>query len=303
LTKDPALARTAAAWNELNTTSDSAYWMHIPGVTELVNRKVNGSPTLAWYTRQVEQRATPFGRVLAFGDGYGMAAEAIQTRRDTTEVVYLNVCPGEERRFRDVMSLVRADIPLQFVQADANAFPFETLGTFDTIIDVGAFHHFRRLGPIFAQLNRALRPEGRLYVDEYVGPSRYHFGRAAMRHVNRILRELPAELVRSRQSVRRRDYLDLWRRGPDPSEGIRSTQLDRALHRHFTPLEILPYGGTVLQPLFLATLLDPPRLDIAAWHRQPAGRETAVRLWDEEEQEIARGALRSDYAFYVLTWR
>jgi SAM-dependent methyltransferase len=296
-------AKTSRYWDETDTSLAAEYWMNIETVRNLVRERVTGSSQMTWFTRQVRTRETPFGRVLAFGDGYGMAAEAVQEKRDSTEVISFNISAEEGERFLAVMKQVGAQIPYRFVLGDANRFDFSRLGRFDTIIDVGAFHHFERLERILPALHEALAPDGRLYVDEYVGPSKYRFSSRVIELINARLAGLPESLVACRRKVSPGDFRDLWRRCPDPSEGIRSAELDRLLRRHFSVVQRTPYGGTLLQPFFLTSHLDPCRLRIANWHSTPDGRSAAAQLVRLELELMSAQTLGSDYCYYVLARR
>ena len=50
------------------------------------------------------------------------------------------------------MHLVNAEIPCHFIKSDANKYDYLKLGNFDTIIDIGAFHHFRKFNFYFFKI-------------------------------------------------------------------------------------------------------------------------------------------------------
>jgi SAM-dependent methyltransferase len=299
--KDGDRQATAEFWDKTETALAPEYWANLQTIRSLVQERVTGSPDLAWFTKKVLERSTPFGRTLTFGDGHGMAAEAFQKRRDTSEIIAINVSAGEGKRFRATMELVAMDKPHRFVQADANTFAYQQLGLFDTIIDVGAFHHFEKFEIAFPRINEILKKDGRLYVDEFVGPTKYRFHKEVVAVINEWLRTLPASLIADRRPVTQADFIDLWKRGPDPSECVRSGDLDKALRDNFRLLECDEVGATLLQPFFLTSHLSPCRLNIANWHRAPEGREAAARLVKQEEDLLKKGVLTADYRYYVFT--
>ncbi|HNX98456.1 MAG TPA: class I SAM-dependent methyltransferase, partial [Candidatus Aminicenantes bacterium] len=178
------IQRVAEFWDGVDTATCPEYWGNFPVVRRATNVRVAGSPDTTWFTRRILEREERFGRVLTFGDGYGMAAEAFQRRHDTDEIVYLNVSGGEGRRFAQRLADVDYRGAQAFVQDDANTMDYLGLGPFDTIIDVGTFHHLFAFERIFPLLQRILKPGGVLYVDEYVGPTRYHFTRPVIDWVN-----------------------------------------------------------------------------------------------------------------------
>jgi len=297
------IQRVAEFWDGVDTATCAEYWGNFPMVRRAINARVAGSPDTTWFTRQILARTGRFGRVLTFGDGYGMAAEAYQRRHDTDEIVYLNVSSGEGRRFAQRLADVDYRGARAFVQGDANTLDYLSLGMFDTIIDVGTFHHLFAFELIFPQLHRILKPGGILYVDEFVGPTRYHFTRPVIDWVNRQLRDLPASLVKSRRRVRQGDYVEMLTGGNDPSECVRSGELQRALLDAFRVLSVDDMGGTLLQPLFLTSNLRQCRLNIGNWHETPDGEAELARLVAEETEWIRTGRVSSDYRNYVFTRR
>ncbi len=301
--KAGGLKATAGFWDTTETALAPEYWWNIRTIRDLVHTRLTGSPDLTWFTKQILERTAPFGRVLTFGDGYGMAGEAFQRRRDISEIVSVNLSAGEGKRFSETMERIAMDRPYRFVQADANTYDYGPLGRFDTIIDVGSFHHLEKFEAAFPRINEALEAAGRMYIDEFVGPTKYRFSARVVEIINEWLRRLPPNLVASSRRVTRGDFIDLWKKCPDPSECVRSGELDQALRDHFRLLSCEDVGGTLLQPFFLTSYLSPCRLNIANWHHAPEGKEWAARLVREEEELLKENEITSDYRYYIFTRR
>jgi SAM-dependent methyltransferase len=297
------LNATADFWDERETALAPEYWWNIQTIRELVLKRITGSPDLSWFTKKILARKTPFGRVLTFGDGHGMAAEAFQRKKDTSEVISINLSAGEGKRFQETMESVAMDKPYRFVQANANTYEYEQLGMFDTIIDVGAFHHFEKFETLFPRINQVLKKDGLLYIDEFVGPSKYFFKNEIVEIINECLQTLPKSLIADRRLVKQADFIDLWKRCPDPSECVRSGDLDKALRDNFQLLECDDVGGTLLQPFFLTSYLSPCRLVIANWHHTPEGKESAAKLVQLEEELLKNGKISADYRYYIFTFK
>jgi SAM-dependent methyltransferase len=297
----PKKIRTALTWNVINTGKEPAYWGNFPIVKEIFQKRVTGDPSLSWYTKQVQKRTSQFGRTLAFGDGNGMAIEAALSRHDTSEVIYFNISKGEGKRFLKLFKDHRFDFPYRFVRGDANRFDFTSLGAFDTIISVGSFHHFENFDGIFPQLNRILKPDGILYADEFIGPTMWKYDPSIIDQINQWLRNLSTELIRNRKPIKNDDFFLLWKHGIDPSECIRSSELDKKLRQNFEVIEAKPFGGTLLHPFFLTSQLHPCRLNIPNWHHKEIGKETLRKLSMQEDEWISSGKLQPHYVYYVLT--
>jgi len=292
--------KTALFWGKIDSSNVSEYWWNFETIRGFIQEKITGDPSRSWHTKMILKKQTPFGRVLTFGDGYGMAVEGFQRGKDTTEIVYLNLSKGEGIRFKKKMEEWNLGIPYSFIQADANTFDFYSLGYFDTIIDVGLFHHVENFESLFPQLNRILREDGIMYVDEYVGPSKFGFTGGVIDIINNWLISLPEELVACSKKVTREDFIKLWIRSDEPSEGIRSGELDGMLRRHFDLVETVPFGGTVLQPFFLTCRFKPGRLNIHNWHNTETGRKEIARLVQIEHDLVKSGAIEKDYIYYMF---
>ncbi len=294
-----SLKKTAIVWDQTDTADSSEYWWNFPIIRDYILNYVTGDSKLSWYTKQIQDRKTPFGRVLAFGDGKGMAAEAHILRKDVSEVVYLNIAGGEGKRFKNLMK--EHSCPHKFVLADANTFDYKSLGKFDTIIDVGAFHHFEDFDRIFPMLNDCLADDGLMYIDEYVGPSKWVFTKPIIDIINEELNTLPQELVKNRQQVVQQEYIDLWISAQEPSEGVRSAELDSMLLKYFKLEQSNFFGGTLVQPFFYTSNLKPCRLNIPNWHKTDEGKHHLERLVKKEHELIKSGKIGADYKYYVLS--
>lgn len=295
------LKRTAEFWDHHQTADSSEYWMNIKQVRRSILTRLTGSPDLSWYTQQINDREGTFGQVLAFGDGFGMIGEAYVLKKKVSGVINLNISSGEAQRFIKIMESVEMQVPYRNVMADGNCFDFSTLGLFDTIIDVGAFHHLEKFEQAFPRLNQVLKPDGLMYVDEYVGPSRFHFNQKVIDLINEQLEKLPDCLILNRKKVSTDDFIQLWQNGLDHSEGIRSGELDAALREHFKLLKYDYAGGTFLQPFFITSQLRPCRLNIPNWLQLPEGQSAAEYLVKMEDDLIQSQELTSDYGYYVFT--
>jgi SAM-dependent methyltransferase len=296
----PKLRRTAATWDVVQTSAAPEYWGNFQIVRSQTQKRITGDAKLSWFSMQVRKRQTPFGRVLAFGDGKGMAVEAAMERRDTSEIVYFNISEEECRRFRELASANRITCQARCIIGDANTFNFASLGSFDTIISVGAFHHLRKFDQIFSQLNRILAPDGLVYVDEFVGPRKWRYGRRVRSRINELLRTLPDSLVLSRKTLMPWDFYILWHRANEPSEAVRSDRLTSAIERNFTVREADGFGGSLLFPFFQTSYMRPCRLNIPNWHHTLEGSSELRRMVSLENQLIERGTLPKDYLYYVL---
>lgn len=296
----PKLRRTAATWDAIQTSIAPEYWGNFKVVRELTQKRITGDTNLSWYTMQIQKRVNPFGRVLAFGDGKGMAAEAAIVRKNTSEIVYFNISNEECQRFLKLVTENKITVPVRCFIGDANTYNFHDLGNFDTIISVGAFHHMKNFNKIFSHLNDILAPDGLIYIDEFVGPRKWSFNRRVRRQINELLSSLPATLVLDRRPVRIWDFFILWLRANDPSEAVRSDKLKAAIELKFKVQESDHFGGSLLFPFFQTSYMRPHRLNIPNWHNTEVGIFKLKELVMLENQLIESSTLSKNYMYYVL---
>lgn len=128
---------------------------------------------------------------------------------------------------------------------------------YDVIFGAASIHHIENLEFFFKQANGALKQDGLLIINEYVGPSQFQWRKKQLALINKILGTLP---VRFRKSLDKKDYsriIDTVEIVPreimnqtDPSEAIRSEEILSFFCRYFDVVEKIEWGGTILHPLF-----------------------------------------------------
>ncbi len=124
---------------------------------------------------------------------------------------------------------------------------------FDVVMMSMSLHHVAQLNRLLTRIGRALKPDGWLLVNEYIGPAQFQFDNKQLRIVNDLLDQLPDRLRFDyvNQQIKReyiRHTRDHWFR-LDPSESICSDKIEAALHRYFHVRLQRNYGGTILNPL------------------------------------------------------
>ena len=211
----------------------------------------------------------------AQAEGVDVAPEAVAVCRREAEAAGLS----------DRLSYRVADVERARLPADR----------YDIVVAWMALHHVRRLGHVFREVRRALRPGGIFVVNEYVGPSRFQVPVPRVEFINSLLRELPGELRRTQGGwVKERfERPLLWEIvNHDPSEAVRSDRILPLLRRHFALAECIGYGGTVLYWLLQGIVhnFDPD---------DPEHRAHLDRLYAAEREALASGRLQSDFAFAV----
>jgi 2-polyprenyl-3-methyl-5-hydroxy-6-metoxy-1,4-benzoquinol methylase len=113
----------------------------------------------------------------------------------------------------------------------------------------GSLHHLDHLDELLGLARRSLRPDGFLFLDEYVGRSRDEWRLRDLLLHNILYYLLP-------KSVRRVGRIRAPINYYDPTEAIRSSQIEGAVEAHFEVLERRDYGGNLLSIIY-GNLLRP----------------------------------------------
>src|SRR2546425_9886006 len=111
---------------------------------------------------------------------------------------------------------------------------------YDVVIGEQALHHFSGLDATSARLARSLRPDGILYVDEFVGPTRHQWTARQLAAANDLLRQLPEAYRRMldgrvKRLVMRPSILRMLI--TDPSEAVEAGRVQAVLRDHFAVIQ------------------------------------------------------------------
>jgi SAM-dependent methyltransferase len=136
-----------------------------------------------------------------------------------------------------------AERNIDYVAADAREYLRERPSSFDAVFFHESLHHFDRLDDLLGIVARALRPDGFLWFDEYVGPSRDEWTIRKLIAPNVAYFRLPPRMRRPkivRAPINRED----------PTEAIASSAILPTTERHFRIVERRDYGGNILSIVY-----------------------------------------------------
>jgi SAM-dependent methyltransferase len=212
-------------------------WMSLPAVRAYLNRAIGGDAPrwpIDWFQSWLHGRR--FARALSIGCGAG-ALERDLIRHglcDTIDafdgsITSLHLAREAAREFGN---------RIRYFAADFNrcALPRRC---YDIVFFHQSAHHVARLERLFADVLDAVKADGLVYLDEYVGPSRFDWTEERMAPQREFFDAIPAAL-------RRVDRLSLPIQADDPSEAVRSSDIEDALGIGFKVVARRPYGGTLL---------------------------------------------------------
>jgi SAM-dependent methyltransferase len=271
---------------------EAVYWLDAPGVREAVNRRMTGDPatpfaiafadslrprsplrsglSIGCGTGELERAATGDLNVVAHMDGVDVASDALDVARARAA--------GQGLASR-----------VSYHCADALGFLREAVRTgkrYELVVFHFVLHHLLDLEEIVTLAGQALThdPPGLVYIDEYIGPSRDAWTEEDLGFASGLFAGVPAE---ERRTPRVWPPLAV----EDPSEMIRSDEIEGIVRSQLKLHRFVPYYGNVLHPLVCAVK---PEAVFRGRAAEVIGEGIAL-----EEYLIGRGALRPHFAAMV----
>lgn len=142
---------------------------------------------------------------------------------------------------------------LRFVTGDLNGLDLAP-ASYDLIVAQMCIHHVENLEGLFEVVRRALSPGGVFAINEYVGPTLWQFTDRQLLLVNSLLARLPERLRVCPSDGNRKPPVGRptpeQMRALDPSESIRSGEIEAVFRRYFRVDHRIDYGGAVAVLLF-----------------------------------------------------
>ena len=251
-TSEDYAARVAAHWASVNDTVRS-FWQS-PVVMAEVNRRITGDPDvtpLEYFRRSYCPQ--PRGLGLSLGSGDGQLEIAAVESGICERIIGIDIAPERVRRATERIPAHLRD-RVSFVCENLETFrPDEQ---FDVIFAKSILHHIEALESWCEAFNVLLGAGGLLYVDDFIGPSRFQWTDNQIYVINRLLDALPEPLRRDlvlgdgspRAPVARPNVERFI--AADPSEAIRSFDIGFVLETELEPVELKDCGGALYHQFF-----------------------------------------------------
>jgi SAM-dependent methyltransferase len=264
-------SRATEFWERELTESVHTGWMHFPAVRRHIIEQIGvgyGWP-MDWLLHHLQGRT--FRRALSIGCGTGtlerdLIRRGICERVDAFDGAVASLAIAREEAVREGM----AD-HLRYFAADFNR-PALPRGVYDAVFFHQSLHHVARLERLLREVLFTLKPDGLLYLDEYVGPSRNWWTDERYVRQREIFRDLVPEDARW---VKELPFPIVHE---DPSEAVQSGAILPRIGVGFETVAQRGYGGNVLSIMCQAV----------RWDRAPDG--LLERLIEAESKVLATGA-------------
>jgi len=276
--------KVAAYWDANNQKSkDPTFWMAHPLCRRAINRRISGSPhewSLDWFKRCYAQ--TPFKRGISWGAGLGAFERNIIRACIAQEVDAFDISPVslDEARREAAKEGVRG---IHYQIGNFND-PDVRPGLYEICFFHASLHHIFALERMFRRLAVGLKGRAVIYVDEFVGPSRGHWTAQDLALPQAILDMVP-DTAKVASKIAAPIEVN------DPSESIRSGELEKFLRDFFDVIEWRPYGGQIVDVVLPCIRHD--------WANSPEGHRYIQAMLDVEEAELVRDASTTHHVVFV----
>jgi SAM-dependent methyltransferase len=270
------VTRAGDFWDAEVADPTHSSWMEDVRVRVRINSMIGGSEPL-WPVEWLEKQLGPrkFGRALSIGCGTGPLERELIARGLCETVDAFDGSVHSLHVARRLAEEQGAGGRIRYFASDFNR-PALPRNRYDIVFFHQSLHHVGKLEKLYRAVLRALKPEGYLYLDEFVGPSRHEWDRARVAPHQAALKTIPGQ-------YRRTDKLPLPVQPDDPSEAIRSAEIMEQLAIGFRVEAMRGYGGNLLSVLY-------PHFD---WQQAPD--ELVQRLMAEEDK-----MLTSEPSYYAV---
>jgi SAM-dependent methyltransferase len=299
--------KVASRWSRLASDTfvhdlDRISWSGIPQVHLNHNFLITGSRETYW-VEWMRERFFPAGRAgdaLSLGCGAGHLDRIFKrcgfSFRSFTGIDISEAAVERARALADEVHLAPA---IRYTASDLNRCTLPPR-SFDFIYFFQSLHHIEALEHVLEQCQQALRPDGLLMVNEFVGPSRFQWTSRQVDMANALLVLLPDDVRRDLQAggVKKEIVHPTVKQmvAHDPSEAVRSGEIERLVKTYFDVVNEWNWGGTLNHLVFqnIAANFDPGNAD---------HRSIVDLLIHHENVLIREGLLPSDFKVFLARQR
>ncbi len=267
-------------WNDAHFTDRLAHanWMANTAVLMYLNERATGDPARDWLSSWAHRYFVGDDlRVLVLGCGEGWLERAVAQWPFVAKIDAVDFAADAVERAKETARGI-AKIEYGVVDLNRDELPRDT---YDVVVAHSVLHHVENLEHAYAQIERTMRANATLVVNEYVGPKRFQYSDDVLRIINALLQCIRPGEVPTRPTVEEMI-------ANDPTEAVRSDELLAFTARHFDVLEQKDLGGAILQHL-LYDIVQHYRFDV------PRERGLIEMLCAIEGMLVDRGRVPSDF--------
>lgn len=246
--------QTKRTQSAFNTEFDSSNYWIIPGVRKRWNHIISGDENKSYEHYVVERYLKNKSglRFLSLGSGVCSHELIFASYPQFAEVKcvdfsdFLLKTAETSAREKGITNMV-------FSSENVNGMALEE-NSLDVVLFHSSLHHFKGVDELLQKIKRAIKPDGILILNDFMGPHRLQYPKKQIQAINHILKYHIPKNYRKRyqtgilkESISGPGYLRMYL--ADPSEAIESEKIIPALRKHFTAIEEKNVGGDLLMLL------------------------------------------------------
>lgn len=297
-------AVVANYWDERGDAAyfGATFWLANPAINRHYQTLAAGGRDYpSWVNFTVHhylQGRSPVARILSVGSGDGALERHLAAINAAELIEGIDIAPKRVAIAEQAALAAGLQERIQYTVCNAETAEFPS-HEYDAIYFNSSLHHLTNLDVILSKCSAALKYDGFLFVNEYIGPNRFDFSAREKLVMQSVFCMLPEKYRVShadhdrgqlRTQVHFPDPLEVAR--VDPSEAIHSEEIVDALQRHFQLEEFNYTGGTLMQFMLL---------DIAGnfCDSDPEAMRVLQLIFDIEEVLVSSGDLRPHFAMII----
>ncbi len=296
--------KVVARWSENQSNPDAfspgVYWLANPAVRRRHQKKGTRGKFPSWahycITEFLGDRL-PVEKMLSVGCGKGALERNLANLGAFQHCDAIDLTPASIESARRE-SAATGITSIAYRVADIEHFDL-TPSSYDAAWFNGSLHHIAELESVCENIARALKSDGYLFLQEYIGPSRFDFVQRQKEAMRAAFALIPKRYRRCHIPGYRHEYKEgVSLPNParvaraDPSEAVRSADIMAVVAEYFQVVERNDQGGTLLQFL-LSGIAGNFRPEV------PDSMAVLELLFQVEDTLIETGDLQSDFAVVI----
>ena len=244
------IERAKTAFNHIE--NHSANWWIIPKIKERWNILITGNKGVDPEQFTVEKFLKDKQNIKMLSMGSGSCTSELKfARYNNFEEILCTDIAEKPLKVAEKIAQEQKLSNIKFQLQDANNFYLQE-NFYDIIYFKASLHHFKNVNNLVGQrVKKALKKDGLLIIDEFVGPNRFQFPRHQIKAINKAIKLIP-------KKYRKRYKLNLYKNKiygsglirmilADPSECIDSENILSSIHQHYETIYQTGYGGNILK--------------------------------------------------------
>ncbi|MFD1614187.1 class I SAM-dependent methyltransferase [Gelatiniphilus marinus] len=246
------IRRTKSAFNQVDI--DASNWWAIPKVKQRWNAMITSNEYIEYEEFVVKNFLNNNQRLKMLSIGSGICSHELKFAKykNFEDILCLDISDKLLKKAKDTATQQNLN-NITFKALDIYDFEFPE-NYYDIVFFHASLHHFKNIDHLIGTLvNRTLKKNGKLIINEFVGANRLQFPEHQLKAINTALKMLPKKFKKRYKSsfYKKRVYGSGLLRMiiADPSECVESKNILPVIHKYYKTIYEAPYGGNILMTL------------------------------------------------------